>query len=617
MRWLMVVAAVAAPLLLKGITARAQSAVAATFQNDCAFCHDNPATRAPSRAALRAMSPNFIVEALTNGLMQGPGSGLTSDQRIAVAEFLTERKVGAEAPMAGRCTTASVVLPEDAASYDGWGAGPENWRFQRQPGLAASDFARLTVRWAFGFPGVVVAFGQPTVSGGRVFVGSQNRHVYALDAATGCYHWDYTASAGVRTAISVARIAGRDMAWFGDRSGHVYAVDAITGQTVWKVKPDDEAAVQVTGAPTLFEDRLYVPISVGDDSHAIDPKFECCTGRGAVVALDAASGSTIWTTFSVPAAVKQGRNAIGTQLWGPSGVSVWAAPTIDARRRLLYAGTGDNHSAPVTDTSDSVLALSLDDGHVVWSQQLLSGDMGNSACYAADKVNCPEPHGPDFDVGASPNLVALPDGKRVLVVGQKSGLMWGLDPDESGRIVWSARVGRGGPLGGVQWGQATDGRTVYAAVSDLTIKHLVLGQPLVLDPDEGGGIRALDVATGASRWTAPPPRACAGRANCSPAQSAAVTATPGYVLSASVDGHLRAYATSDGLVLWDFDTARSFETVNGVAATGGSIDSAGPTVAGGMVFVNSGYGLYGGAAGNVLIAFSLPPEQHAASAGVP
>lgn len=576
----------------------------AVFQQNCAGCHDNPATRAPSSQSLHAMSPDFIVEALTSGIMAGPGSGLSPAQRGALAEYLTGRKLGAEAPMAGRCAGAPRPFSPAGPAYNGWGANPENWRYQRDPGLPAAQLGRLAVKWAFGFPGAVVAFGQPTVVGGRVFVGGQNGHVYSLDAASGCYFWDYRASTGVRTAITVARIGGRDVALFGDRRGHAYSVDAATGATIWKVMPDDEPSVQITGAPALFEGRVFVPISVGDDSAAIDPKYPCCKGRGAVVALDAATGQPVWTTYTIPEARPQAKNDIGTQNWGPSGVSVWSSPTIDARNRALYVGTGDNHSAPATDTSDSVLALSLDSGKILWSRQLTEGDMGNGACLARDKANCPEPHGPDFDFGASGNLIALGHGKRLLTIGQKSGIVWALDPDDGGRIVWHVRVGAGGPLGGVQWGTATDGQTVYAAVSDIAFFHPVLGEPLVTDPAKGGGLFALSAASGSVLWRAPPPQACTGRAHCSPAQSAAVTATPEYVLSGSVDGHLRAYSAANGEVLWDYDTAKPFPTANGVTAKGGAVDSAGPTVAGGMLFVNSGYGLYGGQAGNVLLAFA-------------
>ena len=608
--WRLVGATISGFLVAWPLSALAQSPAdpqAPLFQQHCAMCHDNPATRAPGQASLRAMSSSFVVNALTSGIMQGPGAALSPAQRVAIAEYLTGERLSDEVAMAGRCVGPPPAFSLAGPVYNGWGANAENWRYQPAPGIALPDLRRLEVKWAFGFPGAVAAFGQPTVAGGRVFVGSQNGHVYSIDAKSGCWYWDFTASTGVRTAITVARIGNADVALFGDRRGNVYSVDAATGKLNWRVTPDDEPRTGITGAPALFEGRLYVPISGGDDSSATDPKFECCKGRGAVVALDAATGKTLWITFTIADAKPLAKNAIGTQLWGPSGVSIWATPTIDGRRRLLYVGTGDNHSAPATDTSDAVLALELDTGKIVWTRQLLKGDMGNAACLSADKANCPEPHGPDYDLGTSPNLVTLANGKRVLTIGQKSGMIWALDPDDGGRIVWSTRVGAGGVLGGVQWGTATDGKAVYAAVSDIAFVSLVLGQPLAPDPNKGGGLHALRVDTGVTLWSAPPAKACADRKNCSPAQSAAVTATPDFVLSGSVDGHIRAYATANGATVWDYDTARSFPTVNGIAANGGSLDAAGPTIAGGMIFVGSGYGLYGGQAGNVLLAFAPRP----------
>jgi len=526
---------------------------------------------------------------------------LTPEGRVALAEYLTGRKVGDEAPPAGKCAAPSPPLSLDGPSFNGWGANLENWRFQPDPGLSAADLPRLELKWAFGVPGAILMFGQPTVAAGRVFIGGQNGHVYALDQKSGCTYWDYPAIGGVRTAITIARVGGRIVALFGDRRGHAYSVDAMTGETIWKTTPDDEPATVITGAPVLFENRLYVPIAVSDESRAGDPAFECCKGRGAVVALDAATGDVVWRTYTTAKAEPQGRNAIGTQLYGPSGASIWSAPTIDAKRRLLYVGTGDNHSAPATDASDAVLALRLDDGGIAWSKQLLADDVWNDACGHADHTNCPDPHGPDQDIGSSSNLIGLGGGKRVLAVGQKSGMVWGLDPDDAGRIVWSRRVGIGGRLGGVQWGTATDGKAVFVAVSD------VRGRPGGPDPEAGGGLFALAAADGAILWRAPPADACGNAPDCSPAQSAAVTATPDFVLSGADDSHIRAYSVADGHILWDYDMARPFETVNDVAASGGALDAAGPTVAGGMIFVNAGYGLYGKRRGNVLAAFAAGP----------
>jgi polyvinyl alcohol dehydrogenase (cytochrome) len=606
---------VALTLLVAGMMTSAGSALAqsngpasgdqaSVYESTCAPCHGNPATRGPTRESLHAMSPDFVVSALTDGLMKDMGAGLSPQQRVALAEFLTDHKVGEQTAMAGHCAGSQPPLSTSGPAFNGWGVTVANLRYQPEPGLGGADLPKLKVAWAFGVPGVVAMFGQPTIAGGRVFFGTQSGHVYSLDALTGCYYWDYQASAGVRTAITVARIGNREVALFGDRRGHAYSVDAATGKAVWKVTVVAGPHLGVTGAPTLFEGKLYVPINGGDDSAAIDPKYECCKGRGEVAALDAETGEIIWQTYTIPDATPQWKNPVGTQLWGPSGASVWSSPTIDTKLHALYVGTGDNHSAPATDESDAVLAIALDSGKVLWAHQLLAGDMGNASCFSAEKVNCPEPHGPDYDLGATGNLVTLPGDKRVLTIGQKSGMVWALDPDDKGRIVWQRRVGAGGVLGGVQWGTASDGKAIYAAVSDLRAVSL---QPIILDPATGGGLHALLAATGAELWTAPPAKGCDGRKNCSPAQSAAVTATSEFVLSGSIDGHMRAYGAADGRVLWDFDTERSFTTTNGVAASGGSIDAAGPTIAGGMIFLGSGYGLYGGQPGNVLIAFAVAP----------
>jgi polyvinyl alcohol dehydrogenase (cytochrome) len=563
------------------------SAPAALFERNCATCHGVPTNQAPNRASLRAISPNLILDALTQGVMKAQGSVLTSDERVALAEYLTGRKIGAEAPMMGRCAVASPALSLDGPLFNGWGANVENWRFQSDPGVTADDLARLELRWAFGVPGAILMFGQPTVAAGRVFIGGQNGLVYALDMKTGCTYWNYRASAGVRTAITVAHIGGRIVALFGDRLRHAYCVDATTGETIWKVSPDDEPGAVITGAPVLFENRLYVPIANGDVG---GPSYECCEGRGAVVALDAASGGVIWRTFTNPKAKPQGPDATGKQLYGPSGASVWSAPTIDAKNRLLYVGTGDNHSFPATNTSDAVLALSLDDGKVVWSRQFLADDVS--------------PNGPDYDFGSSANLISLDGGKRVLTIGQKSGMVWALDPDDAGRIVWRRRVGAGGRLGGVLWGTATNGTAIYVGVSDIRPLDRPSGQPVLPDPTAGGGLFALAAADGAVLWRAPPANACGTSANCSPAQLAAVTATPDFVLSGAIDGHMRAYSAADGRVLWDYDMARPFKTVNDIKASGGSIDTAGPAVAGGMIFVSAGYGVDGRKPGNVLAAFA-------------
>jgi polyvinyl alcohol dehydrogenase (cytochrome) len=460
-------------------------------------------------------------------------------------------------------------------------------------GLRADQVPLLKLKWAFGFPGVGKANAQPAVVGGRIFAGSDSGKVYSLDAGTGCIYWTFKADRPVRSAISIGPVGAKWVAYFGDQHAQAYAVDAATGALLWKVRVEEHPAAMITGAPALYDGRLYVPTSSYEEVTGAAPKYECCKFRGAVTALDAATGKQIWKSYTIaeePHPVR--KNKQGTQLWGPSGAGVWSSPTIDPKKRAVYVVTGDAYSDPAARTSDAFLAFDMDTGKLLWSRQLTEGDAFNLGCPTGD--NCPETNGPDFDFGCSPNLVDLPNGKRALVAGQKSGMVHAVDPDQQGEVLWSVRVGKGGALGGVQWGNASDGQNVYVAVSDhYATKNL----------NEAGGMFALKLATGERVWSTPPP-GC-GKPYCSPAQSAAVTLIPGVVFSGSLDGHLRAYATADGRIVWDVDTAVDYQSVNGVKAKGGSLDGPGPTVVGGMLYVNSGYGQFGEMPGNVLLAFSV------------
>jgi polyvinyl alcohol dehydrogenase (cytochrome) len=360
---------------------------------------------------------------------------------------------------------------------------------------------------------------------------------------------------------------------------------------------------------------LYVPASSGEEVAGADPDYPCCRFRASVTALDAARGKTIWTAFTIPEESKPTRkNKKGVQLYGPSGAGVSSSPAIDTSKRVIYVTKGDSYSDPPARTSDAFLVLNLDTGTILWSRQMTEGDAFTIACgKPALEDSCPQARGPDFDFGSSPILVSLPKGRQALIAGQKSGVVHAVDPVQQGEVLWQTRLGHGSALGGIQWGSATDGTNVYAALSDIGFRTVPAGTPgsrpgflgsMALDPRSGGGLFALKIATGERVW-ATPDAGCGDHPGCSPAQSAAVTALAGVVFSGSVDGHLRAYSTSDGRIIWDDDTAREYQTVNGVAGTGGSIDGPGPVVAGGMLYVNSGYAIFGGAPGNVLLAFSI------------
>jgi polyvinyl alcohol dehydrogenase (cytochrome) len=399
--------------------------------------------------------------------------------------------------------------------------------------------------------------------------------------------------------------------FFADTRANVYALSAQTGQLLWKTHATDHFASVATATARYYNGVVYQAFSSFEELLAGDPKYQCCTFRGSVMALKAANGDRLWQTFTIPETAKpSGKTAAGTQRNGPSGAAIWSTPTIDERSGALYVATGDNYSDPPTNTSDAVLAMDLKTGKLLWSVQLTKNDAFNNACSIPIPGNCPEIHGVDYDFGQPPILLSLGAGKRVLVIAQKSGIAHALDPDAQGKVLWQVRLGSGGPLGGSQWGSASDGSKVYVAISDLGLGAVAdakspKGYRLVLDPKKGGGLYALDPATGKTAWSTPATPCAAQRTDCSPAQSAALTVIPGAVFSGSVDGHLRAYSTETGKVLWDTDTTREFATVNGEAAHGGSLDAAGPAVVNGMIFVNSGYGQWGGMPGNVLLAFSI------------
>jgi polyvinyl alcohol dehydrogenase (cytochrome) len=488
--------------------------------------------------------------------------------------------------------------PASLPMWNGWGNDAANTRFQpaKAAGMTAADVPKLTLKWAFAFAGATSASGQPSIVAGRVFVGNVNGVVYSLDAATGCTYWTFKADGGVRTAITVAPIGGgRHAALFGDIRANVYGVDAQTGAPLWKVKVDDHAFARVTGAPTFANGRLYVPVSSVEEVSGARPDYQCCTFRGSVVALDAATGKQIWKSYMIPEAPQMvGKNASGTPQWKSAGVAVWTSPTIDLAKNMIYVATGNAYTAPAAPTSDAVVALNMSDGAIQWTQQATPGDVYLIRCKPGAE-NCPDEVGPDFDFGNSPILRTLPGGRRILTLGQKSGVVYGMDPDDKGKVLWQLRIGKGGELGGVEWGSAADEQNVYVPLSD------------VLRPAaEAGGLFAIRLTDGQQVWHAPAAALkCTGGPACTGAQSAPVSVIPGVVFSGSVDGHLRAYSTTDGKVIWDFDTIREFQTVNGVKGQGGSIDAAGPVIAGGLLVSNSGYGQWRGKPGNVLLAFRV------------
>ena len=515
------------------------------------------------------------------------------------------------------CAEPASAVALGTAQWNGWGLDVENTRYQPEPALRASDVPKLALKWAFGFQNSAVA-GQPTVVDGRLFVASATGRVYSLDAITGCTYWTYDAGAGIRTAISIGEFAppksaaaprtaastrrkgargkrkskqpltlahldilkAPSAALFGDDSGAVYALDAQKGTLLWKTQVDSHPLARIVGAPTLYQQHLYVGVSSTEQGAAQDAKYACCTFRGSVSSLDMVTGRVLWKTYVIadePAALHSGS---GVPQIGPAGGAVSAAPTVDAKRHVLYVGTGGSLTKIGPPMTDAVLALDLNDGQVRWAKQFARHDEAGAADFCSSAI-----------------LRTLSDGRQIILAAQKSGEVFALDPDRGGEVLWQTKAGDDPVPSGIEWGPAADHRRIYVALSGLAA-----------EPENSwGGLAALDMKSGVRRWhtTAPSPVCSWGPGNCSHAQAQAVTVVPGVAFSGSMDGHLRAYSTIDGKIMWDYETARDFPTVNAIRASGGSLDQGGATIVNGVLYINSGYGQRYGQPGNVLLAFSV------------
>ena len=576
----------------------------ATFQTRCSVCHNNPVPGAPAASAIREMTPERIYDSLATGSMQKYVEGLSDIQKRRVAEFMSGRpvgsaKVGDAKNMPNQCrNNAALPNPANGAAWNGWGVDIANTRFQQAQaaGLTAAQVPRLKLKWAFGYPAGESANGQPTVAGGRVFVGGDNGFVYSLDAATGCVYWSFENGSIVRNALTIGPITGqgsaRYAAYFGDGHANVFALDAQNGRLLWKTKVDPHFVARITAGVKLYNGKLFVPVSSSEEFSSGHRDYPCCTSRGSVVALDANTGKQIWKTWVVPDEPKPYKTqSNGVILYRPAGGAVWNSPTIDPVRNAVYFGTGDATTAPSPRTTDGVMAVNINTGELLWSYQAHENDVFMGGCTLPTRGDaCPSPNGPDLDIGNSPILKTLPNGKRVLITGTKTGEVFGLDPDNNGALVFRVSA-TGSPAtgargaGSIVWGGAADDQHVYYGVS-------------------GIGLTALRPASGERAWVfAPPAPAGGGRGGL---LGAAPTAIPGVVFEGASNGMLYAVSSADGKQIWEFNTAQPFETVNKVPAHGGAITSTGAVISGGMVFVGSGYAISNGASGgNVLLAFGI------------
>jgi polyvinyl alcohol dehydrogenase (cytochrome) len=622
------------------LAAHAQDAAAGAtvFNARCKGCHEPNIDRAPSRATLATYPNAAIVDALTNGVMKPMAAGLSDADKANVAAFLT----AAEAPPAqtaaarrpappaavGVDVKCDVNPPIKATGSDWTSVGLEtSHRYQANPGLKTADIPKLKVKWSFAMSG---SSGMPTVIGDWLFVANRSGKFYALDANTGCVRWvvENTVS---RTTPMIVKSDISPSGWLTilglrDRTAHAY--DAQTGKEIWKSPAlETNAVAGITGTPVIAGDQVFVPLTSGEEGAARQPTYRCCSFQASLAALDLKTGKLNWQTKVITEPLHDThKNAAGTMMQGPAGGAIWSAPTVDAKRNLVYVATGDSYTEVETKGADAIVAMDTRTGKIRWSNQVTEKDNFIVGCNAATKpINCPSPDGPDYDFGASPILFHLAGGKDILLSGQKSGVVYGMDPD-TGRSLWNTRVGSGSSLGGIEWGMAADGKRLYVANAD-TVNLLEenlkqLGRSNVATPlgPPRPGLTALDPATGKVQWHVDSPKAPChyagdrsrdrGGGACVRAQSQAPSVIPGVVFDGTMDGWLRAYDAATGKVIWaDSTTERTYDTVNQVKnQPGGSLDGLGAAIAGGRLFVFSGFNgaaNSGGNGTNVLLAYSV------------
>ncbi len=582
----------------------------ALFADRCAGCHQGT-QRAAALPALATLGPAQISFALTNGSMQAQADGLSAGQIMELSEFIAGNAEPYVPDSASFCATATVDATPRVAHW-GLSAGNTAAVSLETTSITTANAASLTLAWAFGLPDVASARSQPVVTEDTLFVAATSGHLFALNRESGCIRWHSQVPAPPRTALTLGTSGGAPVLFYGDMEAHVNAIDAFSGQRRWRVPVEVSEHSMLTGAQQQFDHRLIVPVSQYEVALAADPAYECCRSRGAVLALHADTGELLWVTHMTPPAEPTTLSEVGTRQWGPSGVSVWSTPTIDRQRGLIYVGTGQNASQPATRLSDSVVALDADTGAITWHFQAVAGDAWNMACDQRPTAgpNCPKWRGPDHDFGAAVIITQDHKGNDRLIAGQKSGDVYALDPDAGGKLIWHTHVGAGSALGGIHWGMAVSDGVVYAPVADPDY-------PLPRYFPEPG-LYALDVENGALLWKHRVERGCeinlfeylareALYPECSffYGLSGAATVANDLVLVGGLDGKLRAMRRSDGQVVWQADTLRGFDTVNGVPAHGGAMDVAAPLAVDDMLYVQSGYSLFGQLPGNALIAYRL------------
>jgi len=602
----------AAPAAAKSM----QDVAAEAFASHCVQCHANII----GMGGFRNLTPKEFYTVLRHGSMQELATGLDDGVLHALAQTFGNPEAERQRPPDGGALRCSASAPggDGTAPWRGWAADPRNTRFVDHPhGKAAIESMQL--KWSFTFPdtGFWQGGGNPVaVANGRVYVGNPNRWLYALDAQTGCTYWTFRADALIRSGAAVE--AG--VVTFGDAWGNVYGLDEETGVLRWRHLVDTQSFVRITGSVTAEEGRVFVPVSYLQEVVPAHPDRSCCTANGSAAAYDVRTGKPLWQTYMIEQPLQyQGRTPKGATRFGPSGAVIFTPPTLDPKRGLVYLATGNQTTGPFVPESDAIVAVDAKTGAKRWVKTLAPEKFGGQDIYHVgcepwinpSRQGCPpENPGPDGhgdrDFAAPVMIVQRPDGKEVLVAGSKDGMLYALDPDAKGEVLWQRRLGDGGEMGGIEYGMATDGKLVYAPISDVDLATYIAD----------GSLNAVDLMTGKLVWRTPTPRdGCKGKkADPNPCTNGIVS--PPVVMGDAVivggmDGVLRAYDKRNGRIFWSYDAVRSYTGVNGLEGKGGSFGMGGVSIVGDMMYVSAGSGMVSntGIKGNVLLAFQFGADE--------
>ncbi len=566
----------------------------------CASCHDQPTGRTPHREALLFRAPVAVLRALEQGAMRPMARGIAREDLPAIVAYLTGALPQSQPiPKPIFCRGRSRPSPVGPDDWPDLGRDLANTRYAPRSGIDAQDVAKLELDFAFAIPGG--AAGPVSVVGDRIYLAAGTGEVMALDAKTGCTHWTHPTERLVRS-VSVATLSnGRTLVFFGDGRAFATALDARTGKPVWSTAIEEHALAKVTAAPSVFGDRVYVPMSTIEDplQHVAD--YPCCTSRGSVSALDAETGKILWKQYTVrdePKPLKD-QPGSGPKLSAPAGGAVFTPLTLDPKRGAVYAATAASYDDGYWPDAQSVVAYDMQTGARRWARMFKTPEAVEACRKSGTESDCRN----NFDFAAPAVLQTLPNGKEILIAAQKNGMAHGLDPDAEGAVLWTTRYSKGTDLGGLMYGMASDGRLAYLPISDTPHSF---AQP----PGLPGGLAALDPSDGVIRWLRPAeePTCAWGSEHCLSGSIAAASAIPGVVFQSSSDGWLRARATGDGELLWRFDTAQPVAAVNGVEARGGQLQGWTVVAANGALFVVSGASTQA-EPGNALLVFRVPPPH--------